>query len=239
MFDDVVEGDLETLFLPVQDGHIPSFEQIDIFLEESKRVIATGGKVMVHCHAGVGRTGVFLAIWLMQKYKLDPDEAIRKLRYYRPQSMQFNPDDWFSDPFLVRNADAYQRNLIQERYVHMYYNTVMIPKMTSEEISQSVNSNDTLLALEERCLSAVSVYSEMSGTSGIEPYSESQFVFQPDYSNEEVDDELQRLLKQMSAMTVQEGEGLCYVCRHVLCVGPAPVLPNQSWPPSNARIVYK
>jgi hypothetical protein len=43
----------------------------------------------------------------------------------------------------------------------------------------------------------------------------------------------------MSTMTVQEGDGLCYVCKRVLAIGPAPILANQSWPPVDANIVYK
>jgi protein-tyrosine phosphatase len=94
IFEDVEESDnLQVLFLPVRDGYVPTFEQLEIFLFHANEVISKGHKVIVHCHAGVGRTGLFLAAYLMDKYGWGPEETISKLRFYRPHSMQFNPDD--------------------------------------------------------------------------------------------------------------------------------------------------
>lgn len=53
LFDELEEDHgMEVLFLPVKDGYIPTFEQIDIFLHCARETIDRGFKVMIHCHAG-------------------------------------------------------------------------------------------------------------------------------------------------------------------------------------------
>lgn len=113
--------DLQVLFLPVSDGNIPRWEQIEIFLKEAKATIANGKRVIVHCQAGVGRTGTFLCAYLMDKYKCSAVEAIKKLRMDRPQSLQFDRVDWQTNPFKFSEPFNYQRNYIQERFIELYH----------------------------------------------------------------------------------------------------------------------
>ena len=155
VFEDVSpEDDLQCLLLPLKDGHIPTFKQVEIFLKHAQETIVKGRKVSVHCHAGVGRTGTFLCIYLMVKYGLTPEDAIKKLRHERPQSMQFNPDDWHSDPYLIRSPEAYQRNLLQERYVHLYYEQVILPSLKGSPTNsftsiETLQNASTILSLEK------------------------------------------------------------------------------------------
>jgi protein-tyrosine phosphatase len=113
--------DLKVLFLPVSDGNIPRWEQIEIFLKHAKATIATGKRVIVHCQAGVGRTGTFLAAYLMDKYRCSAVEAIKKLRRDRPQSLQFDRVDWQTNPFKFSEPFNYQRNYVQERFIELYH----------------------------------------------------------------------------------------------------------------------
>lgn len=46
------------------------------------------GKVAVHCHAGLGRTGVLIACYLVYARRLDASEAINTVRNGRPNSIQ-------------------------------------------------------------------------------------------------------------------------------------------------------
>ncbi|KAL2915138.1 hypothetical protein HK105_205243 [Polyrhizophydium stewartii] len=138
---------LEMLFIPVEDGCVPTYEQLDVFLTAADATLHRGRRVAVHCHAGVGRTGVFLAVLLLEKYQCTPEEAIARLRFHRPQSMQFNPEDWYTQPFFISHPFAYRRNVIQERFVHRYHTDVAPAEERSKSLprSRSASSDTTLV----------------------------------------------------------------------------------------------
>lgn len=46
------------------------------------------GNIAVHCHAGLGRTGLAIACLLMYKERMDAETAIRMVREHRPGSIQ-------------------------------------------------------------------------------------------------------------------------------------------------------
>ncbi|XP_070764247.1 protein tyrosine phosphatase domain-containing protein 1 [Enoplosus armatus] len=46
------------------------------------------GRVAVHCHAGLGRTGVLIACYLIYTLRISPSEAVHYVRVKRPRSIQ-------------------------------------------------------------------------------------------------------------------------------------------------------
>jgi len=77
----------EAHHFPVEDFTAPDLEQaaeICLVIEES---LAAGRKVLVHCNAGIGRTGAILACSLVRR-GATPEEAVRLVRQLRPYSLE-------------------------------------------------------------------------------------------------------------------------------------------------------
>jgi len=75
------------LHLPVPDFQPPRHAQIVAFISFVEKVKSEGGAVLVHCRAGIGRTGTMLAAWLIHE-GMQPEEAIREVRRRRPGSIE-------------------------------------------------------------------------------------------------------------------------------------------------------
>jgi len=71
----------------VEDFHPPTLAQQIEFVEITKQVLDDGGRVGVHCAAGIGRTGTMLATYLVYLGST-ADEAISRVRELRPGSIE-------------------------------------------------------------------------------------------------------------------------------------------------------
>ena len=85
--DSWVDG-LKYLHVPTEDLSAPDIEKIDAAVEFINEQIKSKDTVMVHCAAGIGRTGTILASYLVKYQKMSAKEAIYKVREERPGSIQ-------------------------------------------------------------------------------------------------------------------------------------------------------
>ncbi len=76
--------------LPIVDLQMPddSFEEEwESAGKELRRILTDGGKIVIHCRAGLGRTGT-MAARLLIEFGTDPREAIAMVRRVRPGAIQ-------------------------------------------------------------------------------------------------------------------------------------------------------
>ena len=78
---------LDLLHLPVADFTPPSRDAISEFLDKARFYQHEGKGIVVHCGAGIGRTGTMIACYLVDK-GFDAEQAIQMVREARPGSIE-------------------------------------------------------------------------------------------------------------------------------------------------------
>ncbi len=80
--------DVKYLHVPTEDFSAPDMEKIDHTVDFIQERIKNGEPTMIHCAAGVGRTGTILACYLIKHHNFSVKDAIDKVRKERPGSIQ-------------------------------------------------------------------------------------------------------------------------------------------------------
>ena len=75
------------------DMGVPEFDDLVKTVNFIHDRIVNDEPVMVHCLAGLGRTGTILACYLIKYKKMSADDAIQKVREERPDSIQSFPQE--------------------------------------------------------------------------------------------------------------------------------------------------
>jgi atypical dual specificity phosphatase len=81
------DAGLLSLHIPVQDMAPPTLAQVEECVSAIKRAHEQNMAVALHCYAGRGRTGTFLASYLVAHGRA-AEEAIARIRQLRPGSIE-------------------------------------------------------------------------------------------------------------------------------------------------------
>lgn len=78
------QAGIQVIYEPVPDFSAPPYGKWDASLEQVGELLRQGKNVAIHCHAGVGRTGIFAACLAQDLLGLSPADAIAWVRHYIP-----------------------------------------------------------------------------------------------------------------------------------------------------------
>lgn len=67
-----------------EDGTCPTMDFVHKFIGAAETIISKGGKVAVHCKAGLGRTGCLIGAYLIYTHGFTASECIAYMRIVRP-----------------------------------------------------------------------------------------------------------------------------------------------------------
>lgn len=67
-----------------EDGTCPTMNYVQKFIGAAESIISKGGKVAVHCKAGLGRTGCLIGAYLIYTHGFTASECIAYMRMIRP-----------------------------------------------------------------------------------------------------------------------------------------------------------
>jgi protein-tyrosine phosphatase len=79
---------MEVIHLPVPDFGVPTFEALESAIQATIERARAGKNVVVHCYAGLGRTGMFLACLARRVHSMSANQAIHWVRSILPGAIE-------------------------------------------------------------------------------------------------------------------------------------------------------
>ena len=83
----LAEG-LQVLYLPIPDFGIPAQDDLEQAIQRTIAYAQAGQHTVIHCSAGIGRTGLFMAYLAKWCLGLSGHEAIQWVRHFIPHAVE-------------------------------------------------------------------------------------------------------------------------------------------------------
>lgn len=76
------------LHMPVVDFAVPDREELNRTVTDALKIAGAGEHIVIHCSAGIGRTGLFAACMAKQELGMTGEQAIAWVRQYIPNAVE-------------------------------------------------------------------------------------------------------------------------------------------------------
>ena len=102
LIDRYQQAGLRVIYAPIPDFSAPEIGFWDQALKEAVTAIQNGENLVIHCHAGIGRTGMFAAILAHKLLGTDADQSIEWVRKYIPYAIDTDHQKRFVRDHIAR-----------------------------------------------------------------------------------------------------------------------------------------
>lgn len=88
LLDLYAHANLEVIYLPIPDLSVPGLDELRAGVELAYHAARSGKNIAIHCHAGLGRTGLFAACLARRALGLGPEDAVEWVRERLPGAIE-------------------------------------------------------------------------------------------------------------------------------------------------------
>jgi len=78
----------QVLYLPIPDFSVPTKDDLEQAVHQTIAYAQAGHHLVIHCSAGIGRTGLFMAYLAKRCLGLSGAEALQWVRRYIPHAVE-------------------------------------------------------------------------------------------------------------------------------------------------------
>lgn len=78
----------EVLYIPVPDYSIPDQDELNEPIQQVIAAARRGKTIVIHCHAGLGRTGMFAACLAKAVFGMNGEDAVNWVRQHIPHAVE-------------------------------------------------------------------------------------------------------------------------------------------------------
>lgn len=99
LYDRYQQLGFDVIYVPVEDFSVPPEGAFQEPIKKTLGAANSGNTIVIHCHAGLGRSGMFAACLAKVVFNIDGDEASQWVRQYIPRAVETWEQHYFIKNF--------------------------------------------------------------------------------------------------------------------------------------------